>query len=182
MSIEHIQGDLLDFPAGINVVAHCSNCFNTMGAGIAKSIKERYPAAFEADKEAYLKHDAYVGGFSYADVGNGKKIINIYGQYRYSGNDKRHLDYDGFFVAMEKVKELLEIAYHEGRHYVLGVPHKIGCARAGGDWNIVYSMLETLFKNSPVKLVIVELPKKEGAAVAEAYKTKSDTSTFKAAA
>ena len=48
MSIEVIDGDLLDFPNQINTIAHSCNTQNVMGAGIAKSIKERYPEAFKA--------------------------------------------------------------------------------------------------------------------------------------
>lgn len=156
MSVESIQGDLLDFPAGINVIAHCSNCQGVMRSGIAKSIKERYPEADAVNVEMHKLKQAYLGNFSYVDVGNGHKIVNVYGQYNF-GRDKRYLDYEGFYVAMAKLKILLEEAYKEGRLYVLGVPKNIGCGTAGGSWLVVQSMLLDLFQQSPIRLVIVEL-------------------------
>ena len=41
--IGFLHGNLLDFPYGITSIAHCCNTMNIMGAGIAKSIAERYP-------------------------------------------------------------------------------------------------------------------------------------------
>ena len=47
--ITTITGDLLDFPQGIDIIAHSCNCRNTMSAGIAKQIKDRYPLSYDAD-------------------------------------------------------------------------------------------------------------------------------------
>ena len=40
--IGFLYGNLLDFPYGINTIAHCCNTMNVMGEGIAKSIAERH--------------------------------------------------------------------------------------------------------------------------------------------
>jgi hypothetical protein len=37
---------------------------------------------------------------------------------------------------------------------ILGVPYKMACDRAGGDWRVVNAMLETLFE--PERLLIVK--------------------------
>jgi len=46
-----IKGDLiaLALSGKFDVIVHGSNCFCTMGAGIAKTIKETFPAAYRAD-------------------------------------------------------------------------------------------------------------------------------------
>ena len=77
MSIEVIDGDLLDFPNQINTIAHSCNTQNVMGAGIAKSIKERYPEAFEADTKANLNLENSLGYFSYCKLNSdpNKRII-----------------------------------------------------------------------------------------------------------
>ena len=41
--IGFLYGNLLDFPYGINTIAHCCNTMNVMGAGIAEQIADRYP-------------------------------------------------------------------------------------------------------------------------------------------
>ena len=42
MTIEFISGDLLN-PIKEDAIAHGCNCLGTMGAGIAKEIKNRWP-------------------------------------------------------------------------------------------------------------------------------------------
>jgi hypothetical protein len=159
MSIEKIEGDLLDFPAGINLIIHCANCQATMGSGIAKKIKEKYPQVYEADLKAHKDGEAQLGLFSYADVGDNKKIVSLYGQEFY-GKDYRHLNYEGFYSGLLRVKLLLEDAYKEGRNYVVGIPENIGCVNAGGSWLVVQAMIIDLFQSSPIKIVIVKYKEK----------------------
>lgn len=45
--IEHYAGDI--FTAPIQVLIHSANCFHTMGAGIAKDIRLKYPRAYASD-------------------------------------------------------------------------------------------------------------------------------------
>lgn len=162
MSVEFFEGNLLDFPAGITAIAHCANCQNTFGSGIAKQIKDRYPEAYTADTEAYNEakknNTELLGCSSNAKVSDDKRITNLYGQNRY-GTDRRHLDYEAFYVALKGLRDGLENAHKAGRVYVLGLPFKIGCDRAGGDWMIVYAMILSLFDKSPVRCVLVSLPK-----------------------
>jgi O-acetyl-ADP-ribose deacetylase (regulator of RNase III) len=159
MSIINIKGNLLDFPAGCTAIAHCCNTKNIFGGGIAKQIKEEYPVAYEADciaaKEGYNK----LGNVSVAEIVNGKRIINVYGQQNY-GTEKRQLDYEAFYVAFELIRNKFEQAHKEGRTRVLGVPKFIGCGLAGGEWSIIEAMFKYLFEASPVQLVIVEYNKK----------------------
>lgn len=168
MSVEFVEGNLLDFPAGITTIAHCANCQNTFGSGIAKQIKDRYPEAYVADTEAHeevkKQGTALLGLFSTAQTSDGKKITNLYGQERY-GKDRRHLDYEGFYVALKGLRDALENAHKAGRTYILGLPFKIGCDRAGGDWMVVYAMILSLFDKSPVRCVLVMLPKSEASKV-----------------
>ena len=156
MSVQSITGDLLDFTHW-NVIAHSANCQNTMGAGIAKRIRERYPAAYAADTEAYNAGKAELGFMSVADVGDGRKVANLYTQYRY-GREKRHVDYDALYCALEALRHGLENAATQGRSYSLGLPHNLSCMNAGGDWRIVSAMIHALFDESPITVYIVQLP------------------------
>lgn len=155
MSIEHQKGNLLDFNFGITMIAHCANTCATMGSGIAFQIKEEYPIAYEADMEAAKQKKNNLGQFSVATLPNGKKIVNMYMQGLY-GMDKRQLDYEAFYIAFEELHRLLLEAKKAGRTHVLGIPKNIGCFRAGGSWRVVYAMLEEIFLDSPIKLIIVE--------------------------
>ena len=48
----HAKGNLIDMAeAGkFHIIVHGCNCFNTMGSGIAKEIRNRYPRAYESTK------------------------------------------------------------------------------------------------------------------------------------
>lgn len=160
MSVENIKGNLLDFPNGINLICHIANCQNTMttgASGIARQIADRYPKAAEADNEAFKAGEARLGLISYAEVEPGKKVVNLYGQEFY-GTDKRYLDYEAFYVCLEALKNLLENAHKEGRVYTLGLPYLMGCNRAGGNWAVCETIVQSLFAGSPIKCYIVELP------------------------
>ena len=175
MSIEYKTGNLLDFGHGITMIAHCANTKNVMGSGIALQIKEEYPLAYEADTEAAKAGKNQLGQFSVASLPNGKKIVNVYAQGDF-GMDKRQLDYEAFYIAFEELHRLLLEAKEKGRTHVLGIPKNIGCFRAGGSWRVVNAMLEEIFLDSPIKLVIVEYVKKDSSKE-EAKKNYEDRKT-----
>ncbi len=160
MSIEHKKGNLLDFNHGITMIAHCANTKNVMGSGIALQIKEEYPVAYEADTAAAAAKKNQLGQFSVATLPNGRKIVNVYAQGEY-GMEKRQLDYEAFYIAFEELHRLMLEAKEKGRTHILGIPKFIGCFRAGGSWRVVNAMLEEIFLDSPIKLIIVEYVKKE---------------------
>ncbi len=151
--IEEIKGDLLTHP-DVNVIAHCANCFHTMGSGIARFIKEKYPQAYTADCTLTARGDINkLGTFSSACVETffglpNKHVANIYGQFRY-GHDKRYLNYEAIFAGMQAVRDSFDPTL------TIGIPYKMGCMRAGGDWRVVRAMMDSLFLNSPTKLLIV---------------------------
>ena len=73
--ITTITGDLLDFPQGIDIIAHSCNCRNTMSAGIAKQIKDHYPLAYDADTTANENGTNTLSNSSIYSNDNNKHII-----------------------------------------------------------------------------------------------------------
>ena len=85
-----IKGDLikLAIKGDFDVIIHGCNCFCTMGAGIAKSIKTAFPEAYKADLETLKGDKEKLGNFSAANIKrNGQEItiVNAYTQYHYGG-------------------------------------------------------------------------------------------------
>jgi O-acetyl-ADP-ribose deacetylase (regulator of RNase III) len=134
MTLKHTKGNLLDLAeAGeFDVILHGCNCFNTMGAGIAREIRERYPLAAEVDSQTMRGGYNKLGTISIADVG--KFIIaNGYTQYDMSrGEDV--FEYTAFQLILEK----MVFAYGEKR---IGLPY-IGMGLAGGDKDLIIAMIE----------------------------------------
>lgn len=160
MPIKHIKGNLLDFPEGINIIAHCCNAQGVMGSGIALQIKEEYPAAYEVYRKSFEDKTLHLGSVTVATLSNGKKVANIVGQEKYGG-DGRFVDYEAIYVGLEILRDGMLRAKSDGRKLILGVPYKMGCDRAGGEWTILLAMLEKLFGNEDLQLVVVELPAKQ---------------------
>ena len=152
-----IKGNLIDLAeqGQFDLIVHGCNCFHTMGAGIAKEISHRYPAALAVDKKSTLKGDSSkLGGytFTYVVVSNGNAfiIINAYTQYYYGRPKKGKgplVDYD----AIESVFGMIAQNFHD---YRIGYP-KIGAGLAGGDWKIINNIICTKLSGIDHQLVIL---------------------------
>lgn len=136
--LKHAKGNLLDLAeAGeFDVVVQGCNCFNTMGGGIAREIRERYPAAAAADAATvrgdYTKLGNWTVGLN--DLGDRKfLIINAYTQFNMStGEDV--FEYTAFQLILQKLVRLYG-------NYSIGLPY-IGMGLAGGDKDIIIPMIE----------------------------------------
>lgn len=64
------HGDLLSLAqqGDFDVIIHGCNCFNTMGAGIANSIRHKFPAAYHADCQTRKGNPDKMGTYTSADV------------------------------------------------------------------------------------------------------------------
>lgn len=142
MSIIHVENtNLLSFDK-VQSIAHQANCFNTMGSGIAKQIRETYPEAYEADCRTTKGDRTKLGKFSWVKAKDGKHIYNCYSQYNY-GLGQRHTNYEAIFTGLTSIKS------HAETHDLnsLGLPHLMGCKLGGGSWRIVNSIIEEIFSD-----------------------------------
>ncbi len=163
--INEIKGNLLNFPADINVAAHSANCQNTMGSGIALQVRQRFPKAWEADCRAAEVGGNRLGNISHAFISpkgtlakGAKAIFNLYTQDGFGANG-RFVNYEAFYVALEKMVEKLksyeDMSNGEWIPHV-GVPRYISADRAGGSWNVIKAMLIDVFAKNELSLTIVE--------------------------
>jgi hypothetical protein len=175
--LKEIVGDIFEeFEAKrINVLVHQANCFHTMGGGIARVIAERYPVAAEVDRGKTLRGDKdKLGTYSIAKLPDGRRIVNVYSQFDTSAmmntqedirdtieeamaDTGRATRYDAVDVALRDLEEALATSKLVTQ-YVLGIPYGYGSDLAGGSWTIVRAIIESVFAESPVKVIIVKLP------------------------
>lgn len=136
--ILHHSGDLIALAkeGRFDVIAHGCNCFCTMGAGVARSIAQAFPAAAEADAATVRGDRSKLGTTTTATVrlesGQPLDVVNCYTQYQY-GRNRMHLDY----VALEACLRYLAKRYNGQR---IGLP-RIGTGLAGGNWDFVEKIL-----------------------------------------
>ena len=132
------KGNLLDLAeAGdFDIVVQGCNCFNTMGGGIAREIRERYPMATTVDNETLKGDYNKLGNYTTAFTGK-FLIVNAYTQYNMSqGQDV--FEYTAFQLILNK----LTFAY-PGKRF--GLPY-IGCGLAGGEQETIIDMIEVFAK------------------------------------
>jgi O-acetyl-ADP-ribose deacetylase (regulator of RNase III) len=133
----HKKGNLLDLAeAGeFDIVVQGCNCFNTMGGGIAREIRERYPTVASVDMETVKGDYNKLGTWTECDAGEKSRftVINAYTQYNMSkGTDV--FEYTAFELILQKLCH----AYGTKR---IGLPY-IGMGLAGGDADVIMEQIE----------------------------------------
>lgn len=165
MNYNEIEGNLIELAkqGKFNVIAHGCNCFCTMGAGIAPQMAHTFFAnTFKKEAKKYKGDINKLGTIDYnhiTDKGDHLRIsnpndlnvsdvlvtvVNAYTQFNYGG--VHPLDYEALTLCLRKMNNLFG-----GAH--IGLP-QIGCGLAGGDWNIVKSIIQRELKDCKVTVVI----------------------------
>jgi len=149
-----ITGDLikLTLEGHFDVIIHGCNCFRTMGAGIAKQIKQTFPEAYIADCNNPCPCLERLGNISYAVVkrlGRDFVVVNAYTQLNYSRvPGKVSVDYNAVRRSLRRVKSLFS-----GQK--IGYP-MIGCGLAGGDWDIISQIIDEELAGEDHTLIILQ--------------------------
>ena len=133
--LKRTKGDLVAMGKNneVDIIIHGCNCFNIMGAGVAKQIAEQFPDARLADVETVAGDPGKLGTYTIGMHGR-LVILNCYTQYETSRTDDV-FDYHAF----ERV--LSKIARRFGK-WRFGLP-MIGMGLAGGDPERIIPMIET---------------------------------------
>lgn len=149
-----INGDLLSFDKW-TAIGHCANCQNTMGSGVAAAIRAKYPDAYKADTVLHRKVGAsgVFGDVSHCKSGE-DIIFNLYGQFNY-GNTRRHVNYERIYTSLEKMRDILIEHYPSCKS--IAFPYKMASDRAGGDWNVIHAMIDSVFAHTEYTVYIVKL-------------------------
>ena len=133
-----VKGDLLKLAENgeFDVIVHGCNCQNDMGAGIAKSIANKFPAAYEVDLQTEKGSREKLGTITHATIDAGGHefvVVNAYTQFHWRGSGVL-VDYDAIRSAFKAVKEKFagkRIAYP-----------MIGAGLGGGDWNTIAEIID----------------------------------------
>jgi O-acetyl-ADP-ribose deacetylase (regulator of RNase III) len=153
--IVKLKGDILSLAENgcLDVVVHGCNCFCTMGAGIARQIAQKYPEIKKIDSKTVYGDIRKLTHHTMGVVGNDYKfkIINAYTQYRPGRVVDEFVLYSNIEKAVRNIfalgpEELLRGLPREKNHIVrIGFP-RIGAGIAGGDCNIISSIIKKEYK------------------------------------
>ncbi len=129
-----ILGDILNIEAGI--ICHQVNCQGVMGAGLALSIKRKYPKAYYDYRDAYNNGELKLGNVIYSFVSDSLIVANLCGQYTYGFIGGNFTSYSALRKCLKNVSEKALCYGH-----LVYIPYKMGCGLAGGDWRFVFGMI-----------------------------------------
>ena len=141
--MKKVKGDLIQLALNgeFEVIIHGCNCFCTMGAGIAKTIKKQFPEAYQADLKTPKGDQTKLGRISFAKIqteDNVLIIVNGYTQFHWRGSGRK-ADYEAIRSVFQKVKKEFS-----GKR--IGYP-AIGAGLAGGSWSVISDIIEEELAN-----------------------------------
>ena len=143
------------------VIPHCCNNLGLMGAGVALSIKKKYPELVESYFEASEISDGglknWLGDVFFGLREDGKLLIaNMIGQDGIRGKDNpKPVKYWALLRAMQETLAYAGGCVMRGEKVVFHCP-KFGSDLAGGDWNIIEALIQETWVDRGFDVVVYE--------------------------
>lgn len=134
--MKHTTGDLIYLAkmGMFDVIVHGCNCFNSMGSGIAATIRKEFPSAYSVDLATKPGDKSKIGTYTSARIDN-LVVVNAYTQYNFSRKENGDLfEYEGFKLILDKLANEFPTAR-------FGFP-KIGCGLAHGNEEAIMALIE----------------------------------------
>lgn len=148
MRIYKVNGDITNSNA--TLILHQVNCQHTMGSGVAKAIKTKWPKVYHD----YMSLDEQkLGTIQVVKVETNKYVVNMFAQDKYGYDGKRYTSYDALDNCLHQVAEF---CHNEMIDYI-AIPYNMSCDRGGASWNVVFSLIENAFKDNFINIEICEL-------------------------
>lgn len=146
--IKVIDGNLFDSKA--DIIGHQTNIFGVMGSGVALEVKKRYPHVFASYRKDYEDGKLKLGYVNFANAKQDQVIANMCGQANFGYDGKQYTNYEKLQECFDSVKDYAYTNYDV--RPTIAFPWKLSCCRGGGNWDIVYKMIEDTFKDFDVEI------------------------------
>lgn len=159
MKITYLKGDALEpVGDGDKIIVHCVNCQGVMGAGIAASIRKKWPKVFNSYGKwcsSYnTKRIEMLGNILNVEVAPEITVCNLAGQFM-CGDERigdvfiPAVDYRAVHKGFAFLKTLVRDndSLHMGR---------ICCGLAGGRWEHIEEILQNVFGNTNLEIFVYD--------------------------
>ena len=147
MSVEFVSGDLFKNEYACDAFSHGCNTIGAMGAGIASGFKQRYPQMYDQYKWLCQSKQFNPGDVFFWFEPFKPSVLNLASQVGVGSCAK--LEY------IEKCFERIESRYNDWGIKKLAMP-RIGAGLGGLDWQDVKSLIEKIFTNSRLVVMVYE--------------------------
>ena len=134
------------FSSGADLLVQQVNCQGVMGAGLAKQIAFHYPEVYREYKafcQKYATSAEMLGKVLIVETYGDTYVANIFAQDK-CGRNGCFTDYAALKEGFTKVAESAKTA-----NMSVAIPYGIGCGLAGGNWEIVNSIIAEAFVGYP---------------------------------
>ena len=145
--IKTITGDITKITKGI--ICHQVNCMGKMGAGVALAIRKQWPIVYNEYIKTFQLNNLQLGRIFITTIMDQLFVVNLCGQYHYGRNQKQ-TNYDAVHTCLEKLNQ--EIIKHNMTLDVM-FPYKMGCNLAGGNWNIMKTIISETITNNNILII-----------------------------
>ena len=139
--MRYIKGNILDVDYGI--IGHQVNCQLIMGAGLAKSIRTKYPQVFDQYRTMkVVEKEKRLGKCQMVEITPARLYIaNIFAQLDIVPRGVLHTDYTALGISLRNLNKWRETFVKKPEDFPIFLPNGIGCGLGGGDWKIVEGII-----------------------------------------
>jgi len=135
-----IHGDIFGVQQGI--ICHQVNCMGKMGAGLALSIRKKWPKVYEDYMAAFHDKHLRLGVVILTHIVPGQLCVaSLCGQYYY-GRGRVYTNYPALKMCFNNVERI-----SKSSKLPVYIPYGMGCTLAGGNWKTVYSIIASEISN-----------------------------------
>ena len=140
-----MDGDLFNAPDGL--ICHQVNCKGNMGRGVAKTFREKYPRAYYRYLSMCQTSTAatLLGICLFNKEDDNHISCSMFAQNDWRGRNVCNTNYGAFRECCNEIKEFI-IHNKLSRDYSINMPYGISAGLGGGDWDIIYSILDEEFQ------------------------------------
>lgn len=133
------------------IIIHCCNNKKGWGRGFVLAINKR---SMEPRRVFVEEMSQELGEYKLVPISSDTNICNIVGQNGYGAEKKQYVVYDALDRAFTRLaEEILSSNIPTTIH-----APRLGAGLAGGDWNVIESMLINRFINQGINVTIYDLP------------------------
>lgn len=130
------KGDV--FTTDAKYIGHGVNCKGVMGAGIAKTIREKYPLVYNEYRIVCQTNPPPKTGTYFVYPGRDKLIVNLFTQF----NPGPDAAYEWVFLSLLRFSRRASDRIERNGNLV-AIP-EIGCGIGGLEWPVVKKIIETV--------------------------------------
>lgn len=150
-TISTVTGDLFAYLKPGDAFVHGCNAQGVMGSGIAASVREIYPAAYQVYRAEFEARGLDLGDvIPFYDPQTQVWVLNGITQNLYGKTGDRFVSYDAVTEVFENIRKGHKIGNIQRLFFPL-----IGAGLGGGNWRIIQTIIEEVFDGVDIPLILV---------------------------